>query len=84
MKKQPCNCPAYDFPHRQGGGRCDLPDTCDFMFSLECTDPEGGYCDYADDCPLLNAIDHHRMQFDRYRYDETLSPQERNLDFRSW
>ena len=57
-----CNCPAYDFPHEQGID-CDLPSTCDYMLCLECTDPEGGYCDYAAECPLLNAIDHLRSQF---------------------
>ena len=56
MKKNPCNCPAYPFPHRQGGGKCNLPSTCDFMSDLMCLDWEEGECEYVDDCPLVRWI----------------------------
>jgi hypothetical protein len=31
MKKRQqitCRCPAYPFPHREGGGQCEMPDWC--------------------------------------------------------
>jgi len=73
-----CNCPAYKFPHRQGGGKCVMPDYC---IQIEIDDSICTYeCIYFDNktCP--------RIDWD-HKYDpreEALTVQERNSDFRSW
>ena len=63
-----CRCPAYPFPHRQGGGRCTLPVVCYFY----CFD-----CDEFDNCKEANAHPYD----DR---EEAFTDQERNPSFRTW
>ena len=77
-----CRCPAYPFPHRMSGGKCEMPCCCPGMDY----DPIGfegcGDCEMDDRCLLQDSIQiqyqHHREQ------SETLSPQERNPDFKNW
>ena len=58
-----CRCFAYNFPHRQGGGKCAMPDYCKFLDDTEgecfhechhtsdrsCPRIEWGMEQYADD-----------------------------------
>ena len=48
-----CNCPAYSFPHRQGGGACGLPDYCDLRDTWFCSDDEDNECWFVDECPII-------------------------------
>ena len=48
-----CNCPAYPFPHRQGGGKCNLPDYCDFQEEHDCLELGYNDCPYQDECPIM-------------------------------
>ena len=75
-----CNCPAYSFPHRQSGGKCNLPSTCDYTEATYCLDPEDCECTYCDECPLMDYI--HERRYDPR--EEALTVQERNSNFRSW
>ena len=83
MKKQKhCECPAYPFKHRQGGGKCNLPDFCDFMEPLQCL-TEDCDCEYIDDCPLVQDI---RERFHTWRTDDhpSLTVGERNSNYKDW
>jgi hypothetical protein len=78
-KQITCRCPAYDFPHRQGGGECTMPDDCppanEIGFKEVC-----GWCEMDDNC----------VYQEKYRWchydprEEALTVQERNPNFRSW
>jgi len=60
-----CICPAYEFPHRMGGGRCEMPIWCGQMWRS----------DQPEDCALADPCEQHRGCRDR---SETLSAWERN------
>ena len=77
-----CNCPAYAFPHRQGGGDCDMPGNCEQMNELGWEDA-CGECGMDDYCPIQDEIQQ-RIWENEQRYHPALTIQERNSDFRSW
>lgn len=72
-----CNCPAYAFPHRQGGGKCTLPEHCELYDDDWCDDD----CEFVDKCPIIQEI---RLRVAWASVTETLTSQERNPNFRSW
>lgn len=51
-----CNCPVYNFPHRQGGGKCQQPDWCSVTDENICTDDEDNECPFHDECPFLDGV----------------------------
>lgn len=72
MKKNQitCRCDAYPFPHRQGGGDCEMPEFC------------GERSHYIDDCLAPDELcHHHNRSSDDYYYlrDECLTAGERNV-----
>ena len=74
-----CRCPAYPFPHRQGSGKCTMPNYC---AALHDDDWEScGYCRMDDRCPYQ---DHLRYYTNHKENHPSLTIQERNLNFRSW
>jgi len=65
VKNEVCTCIAYKFPHRMGGGRCEMPVWCGQMWGSG--QPE--------DCALADPCEQHRGRQDR---SETLTVSERN------
>lgn len=60
-KQITCRCLAYPFPHRQGGGRCSIPDWCIVA------DETNWEC--VETCPLEDSRDCPRIEYE----DETES-----------
>lgn len=80
MPNKICRCPTYNFPHREGGGKCELPGACSVQDEHDCP---GAYntCPYQEDCLLLQEIYENQPVRDDH---PSLTAQERNQNFRSW
>ena len=77
-KQITCRCPAYNFPHREGGGKCEMPEHCIAVEGegfAEC-----GYCEMDDKCIYQDRARH--SQYDPR--EEALTIQERNPGWRTW
>lgn len=64
-----CNCDAYPFPHREGGGDCNMPDWC------------GVHSRSWEDCAIEGVCEYHQYIDREYHYDpreEALTAAERN------
>ena len=69
-----CYCNAYKFPHRMGGGKCvSCRHGKNWQGLSAAEEGEGEWCD------ICAADEGYRQP-----RSETLSAQERNLDFRRW
>lgn len=79
-----CRCPAYPFPHRQGGGDCELPKSCSVMDDYRCLDGEDNECPFCDDCPLMDEMRHASDMAILAARHPSLTAQERNGNFRGW
>jgi hypothetical protein len=70
-KQITCYCTSYSFPHRQGGGKCEMPDFC------------GEPSRWFDDCIAPNdfCYYHEHNYYDGFGFvrSETLTAGERNV-----
>ena len=78
-KQITCRCPVYDFPHRQGGGKCKMPTDCETANELGFNET-CGWCEMDDNCPYQDSYRWHHHK----RNHPSLTIQERNPNFRSW
>lgn len=70
----PCTCPAYPFPHRKHGGKCDA-----FQHGKDWRGLTAALNDEGDWCPDCAESEGYQGE-----PDESLSPWERNPSYSRW